>query len=398
MMAQQHSPQDSIVATYYIETQGDLHKVAEELVVLETTAKWVAPGEPTELYRQSCGEVWEVNESGPGQGTISLLYPIYNFDIDQSAFPGLWLSMIGGPTFALASYEKSRLVDFSVPPAMVEKFPGPGFGIQGTRHLVGLESGELLIGTIVKPTAGLTPEEVADFAYQAALGGICFIKDDEKMMNAPYCPLGPRVKLVAEALRRAEEQTGQKVLYAAHISTTPDRIRSRALEAIENGATALMVNFFATGFGAIQILREDSDINLPIYAHCGGREAMGRAENQGIAPSVIVKLVRLLGGDYFRAGMLESYLVDTEDDIRTMHEAATGDWCSLRPILPAVSGGLNPETIGANVRALGRDNLFLAGTGILRHPDGPKAGVEALRTAASAEKDYMTEFAVVPPQ
>jgi ribulose 1,5-bisphosphate carboxylase large subunit-like protein len=329
------------------------------------------------------GEVLEVKPTGPGRGYISLLYPIINMDLEESAFPCLWLSMIGGPTFALASYEKSRLVDFSIPKEMMDKFPGPAFGINGTRQLVNLTNDELMVGTIVKPTAGLTPEEVADFAYQAALGRICFIKDDEKMMNTNYCPLGRRVKLVSAALRRAEEETGQKVLYAAHITTTPDRIIDRALEALENGATALMVNFFAAGLSTLQLLRQHASINVPIYAHCGGREALGRATGQGISASVIVKMVRLLGGDYFRAGMHASYLVDTDEDIQTMHEAATGTWCSLNPILPAVSGGLNPKTIGVNVSRLGRDNLFLAGTGILSNPAGPKAGVEALCEAAA---------------
>lgn len=382
-MKQLHSPEDSVVATYYIETKGDLAKVARELVVLETTAPWVAATAPTDLYRQAVGEVLEVKSTGPGRGYISLLYPIINMDIEESAFPCLWLSMIGGPTFALASYEKSRLVDFAIPKAMMDKFPGPAFGISGTRKIVSLIKDELMVGTIVKPTAGMTPEEVADFAYQAALGGICFIKDDEKMMNPSYCPLGRRVKLVSAALRRAEAETGQKVLYAAHISTTPDRIIDRALEALENGATALMVNFFAAGLSSLQLLRQHRDVNVPIYAHCGGREALGRAAGQGISASVLVKMVRLLGGDYFRAGMHASYLVDTEEDIQTMHEAAIGTWCSLKPILPAVSGGLNPKTIGVNVSRLGRDNLFLAGTGILSHPDGPRAGVEALRQAGA---------------
>ncbi|MEJ7677550.1 MAG: RuBisCO large subunit C-terminal-like domain-containing protein [Segetibacter sp.] len=380
---QLHNPEDSVVATYYIETKGDLAQVARELVVLETTAPWVAATEPTDLYQQAVGEVLEVRSTGSGRGYISLLYPIINMDIEESAFPCLWLSMIGGPTFALASYEKSRLVDFSIPQAMMAKFPGPAFGIAGTRRLVGLENDELLVGTIVKPTAGLTPEEVADFAYQAALGGICFIKDDEKMMNPSYCPLGKRVKLVSEALKRAEEETGQKVLYAAHITTTPDKIVERGLEALENGATALMVNFFAAGLFALQLLRQHPHINVPIYAHCGGREALGRSVGQGIAASVIAKMVRLLGGDYFRAGMHASYLVDTEEDIRTMHEAAIGLWSPLNPILPAVSGGLNPKTIGVNVSRLGRDNLFLAGTGILSHPAGPRAGVGALKEAAA---------------
>jgi ribulose-bisphosphate carboxylase large chain len=377
-----HSPEDSILAKYYIETKGDLEKVARDLVVLETTAKWTGQGEPTDLYLDSVGEVYEVETIEPGRGFVSLLYPISNMDLVESAFSCLWLSMIGGPTFALASYEKSRLVDFLVPPAMMERFPGPGFGVEGTRKWMGVSSEELLIGTIVKPTAGMTPEEIADLAYHAALGGIRFIKDDEKMMNPSYCPLGKRVRLVTEALKRAEEETGRKVLYTAHISTTPDKIVGKAMEALENGATGLMVNFFAAGFSSLQILREHPDIDVPIYAHCGGREALGRAVGQGLAPSVIVKFVRLLGGDYFRAGMLESYLVDTEEDIHAMHDACLSDWCPKNPILPAISGGLNPKTIGANVKAFGRDNLLLAGTGIFEDPRGPQAGVEALRRAA----------------
>ncbi|MCA9433123.1 MAG: hypothetical protein KC940_21570, partial [Candidatus Omnitrophica bacterium] len=223
MNAPRHSPQDSIVAKYYIETKENLAKVAKELVVLETTAKWTGQGDPTDLYLDSVGEVLEVEEIEPGKGFISLLYPISNFDLEESAFPCLWLSMIGGPTFALASYEKSRLVDFSIPKEMMDRFPGPAFGIDGTRELMGLKHGELMIGTIVKPTAGMTAKEVADLAYHAASGGICFIKDDEKMMNPPYCPLGERVRLVSNALRQIEGETGQKVLYMAHISTRTDK-------------------------------------------------------------------------------------------------------------------------------------------------------------------------------
>lgn len=382
-MSGRHSSEDSILARYYIETRQRLSDVARDLVVLETTAKWTGQTDPTDLYLSSVGEVAAVEEIEPGKGFIDLLYPLSNFDLEDSAFSCLWLSMIGGPTFALASYEKSRLVDFSIPQRMMDRFPGPAFGVDGTRGLVGLESGELMVGTIVKPTAGMTPKEIADLAYHAAMGGICFIKDDEKMMNPPYCPLGERVRLVSQALRRAEGETGQKVLYMAHISTRTDKVLDRAFEALENGATGLMVNFYAAGFAALQILREHPDIDVPIYAHCGGREAMGRAAGQGISPSVIVKMVRLLGGDYFRAGMFESYLVDTEEDILSMHRAAKGEWTPKTPILPAISGGLNPRTVAANVKRLGVDNLYLAGTGVFENPQGPKAGVEALRRAAA---------------
>lgn len=187
-MSGRHSPEDSILARYYIETRERLSDVARDLVVLETTAKWTGQTAPTDLYLSSVGEVAAVEEIEPGRGFIDLLYPLSNFDLEDSAFSCLWLSMIGGPTFALASYERSRLVDFSIPQSMMDRFPGPAYGVGGTRRLVGLESGELMVGTIVKPTAGMTPKEIADLAYHAAMGGICFIKDDEKMMNPPYCP------------------------------------------------------------------------------------------------------------------------------------------------------------------------------------------------------------------
>src|SRR5690606_36876754 len=177
-----------------------------------------------------------------------------NLNLEDGAFPGLWLTMIGGGTHALLAYEKSRLMDFKLPDAVLRAFPGPGFGPAGIRQVLGAEPDELLIGTIVKPTAGLTPDEVADICYEAARGGVRFIKDDEKMLNPAYCPLGERVRKVSEALKRAEDETGQSVLYAAHITANPDRLLQNAEIALENGATALMVNFFASGFNSLELL------------------------------------------------------------------------------------------------------------------------------------------------
>ena len=56
----------------------------------------------------------------------------------------------------------------------------------------------------------------------------------------------------------------------------------------------------------------------------------------------------------------------------------------IRPLMPAVSGGLNPATLGPNLAVFGADALMLAGTGITRHPMGVQAGTAALRQAAEA--------------
>jgi ribulose 1,5-bisphosphate carboxylase large subunit-like protein len=358
--------------------------VAARIAEIETTAQWMAGGEPSDLFVQCKGEVAEIHEIEPGKGTFTVLFPLCNIDLERDAFSSTWLLMIGGGTFALLDYQKSRLLDFSLPDWAYSFFPGPKFGIRETRQILGVDNREVIIGTIVKPTSGLTAEEVADLCYRAALAGVRFIKDDEKMMNPGYCPLGKRVKLVSEALKRAEDQTGNKVIYAPHITTGPQHIQENAYIALENGATALMLNIFAAGFGSLEILARDRNVCVPLYAHCGGKEAMGRAEGQGVSPNVIAKYARLMGGCYFRSGIVGGYLVGDVADSKRINEALAGPIPGIKDAVPALSGGLGPKNIGENIATFGLDVLYLAGSGVFSHPMGAQAGVEAMKQAAQA--------------
>lgn len=376
---------DHFRATFYIETRQELSQVAETMAEIESTGSWLGTGEPTDLYRRCHAEVGDVREVSPGKGEVDILFPIVNLDLEQSAFPGLWLTMIGGGTHALLAYEKSRLMDFEVPPHVLRSFPGPAFGPEGTRELLDAGPDELLIGTIIKPTAGLTPEEVADLCYEAARGGVRFIKDDEKMLNPAYCPLRERVKVVSDKLKRAEDETGKRVLYAPHITTRPEYLLDNAEIALENGANALMVNFFAAGFSSLETLRRYVDPAVPIYAHCGGKEAFGRAVGQGVDPCVVARFARLMGGDFFRVSTVGGYLVGSEaDEVQALANVMSEPLPGIKPVMPAVSGGLNPRTLGPNLEMFGTDALMLAGTGITRHPMGILAGTTALRQAAEA--------------
>jgi ribulose-bisphosphate carboxylase large chain len=383
-MTDKHGVHDSVVAKFYIETKLPLRKVAEGIAELETTGKWLGKEAPTELYLDCKGEVAEVDEIAPGKGTITLVFPMANLNMESAAFASIWLLLIGGGTFALVDYEKSRLLDFTIPDWAYKSFPGPKWGLTRTREFLGTKEGELIVGTIVKPTAGLTAEQVADMCYNAAVGGVRFIKDDEKMMNTPYCPLAKRVKLVMEGIRRAQDQTGQNVIYCPHITADLAYLRQNAETALENGATGLMVNFFSIGFPAMEMLARDLKLDVPIYAHCGGREAMGRAEGQGVAPNVVAKFARLMGGDYFRTGILDSYLVGTKEEFALMNETLREPIPGIRDAVPALSGGLSPKNLGANLAAFGLDIMVLAGTGIFSHPMGSRGGVEAMKQAAEA--------------
>jgi ribulose-bisphosphate carboxylase large chain len=73
------------------------------------------------------------------------------------------------------------------------------------------------VGTIVKPKLGLRPEPFAEACYRFWLGGD-FVKNDEPQGNQPFAPLRRTVAAVAEAMRRAQDKTGQAKIFSANIT------------------------------------------------------------------------------------------------------------------------------------------------------------------------------------
>ncbi|NOZ21945.1 MAG: hypothetical protein GXP25_12755, partial [Planctomycetes bacterium] len=266
-----HDPAESISLTYYIKTKGDLVEVAKEIARDETTGKWIDKTDPTDVFNHAQADCWKVERHGPNEGVIHVRSPLYNIDLDSDILYQFMMLTIGGPILEFVYYENVAFLDFDLPGSLLKKFSGPKFGIQGTREVLGLGDDQPIIGTIVKPCAGLTPEEVARKCYEASLGGCRFIKDDEKMFGPEYCRAEKKIKLVVEKLNDAEQQTGMKTIYAPHIVARPDRISDFCKQVIEWGASGLMFNPIVQGMGTLQMLAQDPEINVPIYAHSGGR-------------------------------------------------------------------------------------------------------------------------------
>ena len=205
------------------------------------------------------------------------------------------------------------------------------------------------------------------------------------MLNTHYCPLRERVWAVNEALKRAEDKTGNRVIYAPHITTSPEYLLNNAEIALGNGAGALMINIFAAGFNCLDTLRRNIDPPVPIYVHCGGKEAFGRARGQGVDPRVVARFARLLGGDIFRVSAVGGYLVGSQPhEVKSLADVMSEPMDGIKPMMTVVSGGLGPRTLGANLELLGNSALMLAGTGITTHPMGVYAGTTALYQAAEA--------------
>ncbi len=74
-------------------------------------------------------------------------------------------------------------MDLELPPSFAQHFRGPKFGVAGCRELTGVQ-GRPLIGTIIKPSIGMTPQQTADLVKTLAEAGIDFVKDDELMAES----------------------------------------------------------------------------------------------------------------------------------------------------------------------------------------------------------------------
>ncbi len=403
-MDSQHDPEDSILFIYYIKTNADLVKTARAIAEEETTGRWIGGGTPTEVFNSARADVCRIDKYADGEGVIYVRSPLGNMDMESDFFYQISMLSVGGPILEFVYYQRVAFLDFQLPQKALARFPGPKFGIRGSREFIGLDDDKPLMGTIIKPCCGLTPEEAAEKCYQAALGGAVLIKDDEKMMGPQYCPFEKKVRLISEALRKAEAQTGKKVIYAPHLTARPDKIKAMAMKAIEYGATGVMFNaILANNLGTVEILAEDPDINVPIYVHSGGRSALSTGPRR-IDDVVIAKLTRLCGGDYFQIGVMGQ---------RNVHVASLDPGLLLRldevfkePVpgvkdtVPVTAGGLGAANVGKNIEAFGRDLAPLAGSNVLDHPMGPRAGSIAMYQAVEAytkeditEPDALKEYA-----
>ena len=107
-----------------------------------------------------------------------------------------------------------------MPPEFLERYQGPQFGVPGTRRLSGVD-GRPLIGTIIKPSVGLSPKATAELVDKLVEGGVDFIKDDELQADGPHCPFDERLAAVmpcSTAPRRKHREEGD-----VRVATSPAR-------------------------------------------------------------------------------------------------------------------------------------------------------------------------------
>jgi ribulose-bisphosphate carboxylase large chain len=389
-----------IEADYLIETAIDPIKAVEIMAGEQSSGTFrPVPGETPELKARAAARVEHLEEletvsapSLPGarpatgqnrqwqRAHVTLSWPLDNLG---PSLPNL-IATIAGNLFELQPFSGIRLLDVRLPSAFATRYGGPKFGMDGTRQLAGVQ-GRPLIGTIIKPSVGLSAEDTGALVSQLCAGGIDFIKDDELQANGPACPFEDRVRAVMNAVNAAADKSGRKVMVAFNLTGEIDEMRKRHDFVRDHGGTCIMASLTAVGTsGMIELGRHTE---LPIHAHRAGWGALTRNPLLGWSYPAWSKLWRLAGADHMHVNGLDNKFTETNDSVIASARSLLDPLFKRTAMcaVPVFSSGQTIRQAAATLEAAGSPDLLVtAGGGIVAHPDGVAAGVMAMRQAYDA--------------
>jgi len=417
---------ERLFATYLVETPLAVEKAAAVLAGEQSSGTFVAvPGETEDLKQRFAARVEKITpletvsqpslplpagrvvpRAGYQRAEIVVSWSVENMGWN---LPTL-VSTIQGNLYELSQFSGLKLMDLELPPSYAEHFRGPKFGVAGCRQLTRVEN-RPLIGTIIKPSIGLTPHQTAELVHTLAGAGIDFIKDDELMANPPHSPFDERVDAVMRVVNDDAARTGKKVMYAFNLSDELDAMQRHYDKVVSAGGTCAMISLNSVGLvGAKKIC--DLGV-LAIHGHRNGWGALNRHPLLGIEFAAYQKLWRLAGVDQLHVNGIANKFWESDDSVvRSIEACLKPLWSGApasgparvsggvqrhaepgagAPVLPVVSSGQwGGQACETYRRTQTVDLLYMAGGGIMAHPDGPAAGVYSLQKWWEAAVEGLT--------
>ena len=388
-----------IEADYLIETAIDPMQAAEIMAGEQSSGTFRSvPAETPELKLRAAARIEQLEALEPvmtptlpgamqpkdkqiwQRALVTLSWPLDNIG---PSLPNL-ITTIAGNLFELQPLSGIRLLDLRLPTAFAERYAGPKFGIKGTRALAGVPE-RPLIGTIIKPSVGLSAEATGALVTDLCAGGIDFIKDDELQADGPACPFEDRVKSTMRAVNAAADKTGKKAMVAFNLTGETDEMRRRHDLVRDCGGTCVMVNL--TGVGMSGMIDIGRHTELPIHAHRAGWGALTRDPLLGWSYPAWSKLWRLAGADHMHVNGFDNKFTESNESVAASVASLKDPLFGNSPMcaLPVFSSGQTVRQAAATLNAAGSpDVLVTAGGGIIAHPDGVTEGVKAMRQAYDA--------------
>ena len=315
-----------------------------------------------DFYKGRCYRIEDV----PGDKESFYAFIAYPLDLfEEGSITNVLTSLVGN-VFGFKALRHLRLEDIRFPIAFIKTCMGPPNGIQVERDRMN-KYGRPLLGCTIKPKLGLSGKNYGRVVYECLRGGLDFTKDDENINSQPFQRWQNRFEFVAEAVRSAQEETGEKKgHYLNCTANTPEEMYERAEFAKELGQPIIMHDYITGGFTA----------------------------NTGLA-----KCLRLSGGDQLHTGTVVGKLEGDRQttlgyidqlresfvpEDRTRGNFFDQDWGSMGGVFAVASGGIHVWHMPALVAIFGDDSVLQFGGGTHGHPWGSAAGAAANRVALEA--------------
>ncbi len=337
---------------------------AEEIAREQTVE--IPPGvAAAEVERRTIGVVGAVEELSSRRARVAIDYLWRELVSD---LPQLLNLLYGN----ISLQRGIRIVDIEWPAGLVERLPGPRFGVAGLRDLAGVHGRPLLAGAL-KPV-GLGVAELARLAADCALGGLDLIKDDHSLADQPRAPFRERVLAVAEHVARANRQSGRNCLYVPNLTGPVDSLAERLDDLLDAGVRAAMVAPMLLGLDTVRALAASCGVALVGHPSFAGSLV---APRQGMAPELLFgDLFRLAGCDvviYPNAGGRFPF---TLADCRRIQHRLLAPLAGLRPAFAMVAGGIDAARLARWLPKYATDTIFLIGGSLLGRPDLRAAAAE----------------------
>ncbi|MBT2646291.1 2,3-diketo-5-methylthiopentyl-1-phosphate enolase [Bacillus sp. ISL-34] len=375
--------QEYVIATYLVHGNLNFHKKAQEIAVGLTVGTWTdLPMARKEQMIPHLGKVIDVkvlnhHSNDIPKALLIIGYPLVNMNPD---IPSILTTVFG----KLSMDGKIKLIDLHLPDSLLLKFPGPRFGIDGIRSLLGVHDRPLLM-SIFKQCIGLPLREL-EIEYQNQIEGqVDLVKDDEIFFRDDYAPVLKRISAFEKRNQYQKEKNGKKVLYAVNLTGPVTQLVEQAKHLCNAGATCLLLNVAPYGFDILHRISADPDINIPIIAHPAFTGSFYPSPYYGLsAPLLLGKLMRLSGADivlypspYGSVAMPKNESFNVAKELRCPNNIHN-------PAFPTPSAGIHPGLTPTLYRDLGKDFIINAGGGIHGHPQGTTAGGIAFNDAIQA--------------
>ena len=381
---------------------GDYLAAAAHFAAESSTGTNVEVGTTDDFTRSVDALVYEIDAA---REIMKIAFPLELFDrniTDGKAMLASFLTLAVGNNQGMSDIEYAKLHDFYVPPQSMQLFDGPAMNIEDLWRILKrpTKSGGMIVGSIIKPKLGLRPQPFAAACHAFWLGGD-FIKNDEPQGNQVFAPLKETIPLVADAMRRAQDSTGEAKLFSANITADdPFEIIARGefiLETFaENAAhVAFLVDGYVAGPTAVTTCRRRFPEHFLHYHRAGHGAVTSSQSRRGYTTFVLGKMSRLIGASGIHTGTMGYGKMQGSADDRNIafmleRDSADGpfyhqEWHGMKATTPIISGGMNALRLPGFFDNLGHSNVIqTSGGGVFGHRHGATAGTRSLRQAHDA--------------